>query len=386
MKNNKVIRRTLLLAPLLLALILAVFLIQYLFCNAASFDERRIGYYHNETEDSIDVLFIGASEVYAGWAPGLAYEEYGFTSYPYAISAAPVTLWKYMLQDALRTQSPELVVVDPYGATLREDDSNLGIYNPAPRYQFLNALPLSKAKVEMVDEICDGMSTMDKLSYLLPFVKHHDNISDFWHNMKAGKEIRRGKTSPVKGMRTMTNVYAGGEVLSDIRRGDEAPISEANEKYLCDFLDFCKEEDIDVMFVHFPAIVREGTWEYETTLKCNYVGRLLKEKGYEYIDLQERSFEMGLDSRGDFYSPGHVNARGQKKVTRYLGHELNERLKKEDRKKLAKTDEASWKEASSTYAEFYDYACENMDSGKVRYLDDGPATLKKIGHGRRIAE
>ncbi len=377
-KMNKALRRTLLLASLLLALIAAVFLIQYLFCHAASFDERRIGYYHNETADSIDVLFIGASEIYAGWAPGLAYEEYGFTSYPYAISAAPVTLWKYMLQDALRTQSPELVVVDPYGATLPEDASQCGLYNPAPTYQFLNTMPLSKAKVEMVNELCDGMSTMDKLSYILPFVKHHDNISDFWHNMKAGKEIRRGKTSAIKGMRTMTNVYANADGLPDTRNAGSEPISKAAEKYLYDFLDYCDEEDINVIFVHFPANIREGSWEYGFNLKSNYVGQLLSAKGYEYINLQDYSFEMGLDANGDFYQPSHLNARGQKKVTHYLGQKLSERIGKDNRKKLNESDEASWKEAVNTYADFYDYACENMDSGRIRYLDDGPATLNKI--------
>ena len=45
-----------------------------------------------EPEDSIDVILIGASEMYTSFYAPLAYEKYGFTSYPLAVSTMTARL------------------------------------------------------------------------------------------------------------------------------------------------------------------------------------------------------------------------------------------------------------------------------------------------------
>ena len=370
---NKIIRRTLILASLLVAIIGAVLLIQYLFCQAASHDERRIGYYHNEPKDSIDVLFLGASEMYSGWAPGLAYEEYGFTSYPYCVSAAPVTMWKYMLEDALRTQSPELVVIDPYGATLEENDSNFGLFNPSPKYQFLNMVPFSAKKIEMVNKMCAGMSAMEKMSYLFPFVKHHDNISDYVVNYTSSKEIRQGKTSELKGMRTLTTCFTDVATIQTNTINEVSPITPTAEKYLDEFLRYCTENNIKVMFVHFPSTIYEGSGIQEANRKSNYVGRIVQSRGFEYINLQDRIVQMGIQAQEDFYSQNHLNVKGQKKVTKYLGKMIDGRIKK---KQQTSTTKKSWQEASQSYEKYYSYACSRIEEGSVEYIEDGDELCK----------
>ena len=37
--------------------------------------------YYQEPLDSLDVVFIGASDIYTSFMPGRAYEQHGFTSY-----------------------------------------------------------------------------------------------------------------------------------------------------------------------------------------------------------------------------------------------------------------------------------------------------------------
>ena len=374
---NKVVKRILLLISLPIALLIALALISNLFCKAASFDERRLGYYENEPKNSMDVVFIGASEIYTGWAPALAYEEYGITSYPYCISAAPVRLWKTMVQEALKKQSPECVVVDPYGAALYDDAGKMGLYNPAPKYQLLNMVPFSPEKIKMVDELCADMSTMDKLSYLLPFVKHHDTYVDFPQNFKSSREIISGKTSPIKGMRTLTELYNPGVELLPTDDKLTSQIVPAAEEALKDFLEYCRQNNIKVLFVHFPAVVVEGSEYCQIDQKCNYAGAIARSYGYDYINLQDHVREMGILSSEDFYQPGHLNVRGQRKATVYLGRILSDQyLKKVNHsdKKL----QNEWKEAYNIYENYYKYACDCIDRGQAEELQDGPETMAKL--------
>ena len=69
------------------------------------------------------MVLIGSSENYAGYNPVLAYEEYGFTSYSYVLSATDFSLFEVQLDEVLRVQSPQMIVVD-IGEMHRANRSN----------------------------------------------------------------------------------------------------------------------------------------------------------------------------------------------------------------------------------------------------------------------
>ena len=77
-------------------------------------DRVNMGFNLDNT-DSIDVIMLGSSPTYSGFASGYAYEKFGFTSYPYALSGSSCNMWKPAMQNILRTQKPRLVVVDIFG-------------------------------------------------------------------------------------------------------------------------------------------------------------------------------------------------------------------------------------------------------------------------------
>ena len=77
------ITRTLKILALLIPVALLIsFLQSYVFCNLDQSTER-VRRFYLEEENSLDVVFMGAGDVSTGFAPPLAYEEYGFTSYLY---------------------------------------------------------------------------------------------------------------------------------------------------------------------------------------------------------------------------------------------------------------------------------------------------------------
>ena len=84
MKKKLYITRTVKLVCLFLALTLTFGILQsYVLCRIDANSIRLEGYYQEE-KDSLDVVLLGASEVYTGFSSGLAYDKYGFTSYPFA--------------------------------------------------------------------------------------------------------------------------------------------------------------------------------------------------------------------------------------------------------------------------------------------------------------
>lgn len=76
----------------------------------------RLDGFYLEDKDSLDVVVIGASDVYSGYSAGYAFEKYGFTSYPYAVPSDMVTLWKAQLKEVIKYQSPKMIVFEINGA------------------------------------------------------------------------------------------------------------------------------------------------------------------------------------------------------------------------------------------------------------------------------
>ena len=86
---------------------------KYMFCYTDQSSER-VRRFYQEEKNSLDVVFLGASEVFTGFSPALAYEEHGFTSYMYAIDANPGALYKYQLKEVMKHQQPKLYRQDDF--------------------------------------------------------------------------------------------------------------------------------------------------------------------------------------------------------------------------------------------------------------------------------
>ena len=88
-----------------------------------------LGYYA-EPKNTIDVLYFGSSDATAFWIPFKAYEQAGFTSYTYGKSMMRASMFEDMLDEALKTQSPSLVIISlrtilQSGDTVEEAGSGL---------------------------------------------------------------------------------------------------------------------------------------------------------------------------------------------------------------------------------------------------------------------
>lgn len=346
----------------LLALLLPILLLISWMPYGDYDDPRRIQNYYREEPDSLDVVFMGASDIYAGWSPALAYEQFGFTSYPYVLSGNFSELFPMQLEAIFETQSPQLVVID-----ITEAVHDKGPDYDAVLQQHMAGLPFSRNKVRWVMEYGNPEH---RLSYLIPFITFRGEMD--WAVLKESWEtdalLRRRGYSLLKGVITFTGTGAnwdGDHVVPVSTEHDtnRAPLHARLEASFTAFLDYCQEGNYDnLLFVNYPH--RNATEESLNAYHmANTMGDLIESYGYDFINLDSICEEIGIEPMTDFYNNDHMNLYGQFKTTRYLGSLLTERYGVSGRE-LSPESKARWDTSvryNHLYYDCFDEAVKNRD-------------------------
>lgn len=305
-------------AAKLTALLLPALLFMLLLPVNDMADTPRIQGFYMEQEDSLDMVLIGSSENYAGYSPVLAYEEYGFTSYPYVLSATDFSLFEIQLDEILRVQSPEVIVVDigeMHWANRSNKDSLVR--------QLAAGMPLSANKVRLIREHGDPEQ---QLSYWLPFSVNHGNMTPqtVLNYLKLNAATRSRGYTLLKGVVTFTGTGENwdGPYVEPWRdtNGDTSTteLSQAVLDTCRQVVEVCrKHPQVRFLFINTPH--RTGTddryWNYQT---INAMGAYLQGEGFDFVNLETIADRIGIVPETDFYNNNHMNLYGQYKTTRYL--------------------------------------------------------------------
>lgn len=309
------ILRTLKLAAVIVPVMLFLMLIPY----NNRIETSRIRNFYKEPEDTLDVVLLGASEVFAGFCPGLAYEEYGFTSYDYAISQNYPELLKPQLEEVLRTQSPQVVVVDLNTLLYVGRNSS----HDAVFRTYIEGTPLSLHKIKTIRE---HPYREQPLSYYVPFLMYHGSLTPYdllvlWTNEKAYWE---NGGALLKGMSSCVDDETLGQIIDISQDHSRMDLPEEYEKTLRAFLEYCQGlEDTKILFVSFPHRITTDM-AYNRFLQSNAAQDIVRSYGFDYINMEYLTQEIGLNLQKDFYNDEHLNVHGQRKFTRNLARILVE--------------------------------------------------------------
>ncbi len=348
----------------ILALIIGValflsFMQNYVFAYIDQNGERVHGYYLEE-ENSLDVVFMGASDVNTAFAPGLAYEKFGFTSYVYAFDSNPGSLYKYQLKEILSTQDPQAVVIEINGLLYTSNQ----LETEARLHTFADNIPFTLNKLEAIFH----QDVEDKISYVFPIINYHGN----W--IKGNKLLETFKWRTSQGSRPA--LWKGITACTLTRPVEASGWSELSpdvlipEEQLIDLLEFCKSKNLsNIVFTRFP---HRNQVRY--TYQIGQIEQLLAEYGYALLNLEERMDEIGLDLNTDFYDDEHLNIYGQEKLTEYLGSYLaNEVL--DAPIKQSEANAQHWDECIGAYKLFNAYAKYLTEKGVERWVAEDPHEL-----------
>ena len=374
MKKNAL--RIVKILSLLVAVAVTVGVLQHFVLFRADHNSQRIKGFFSEEKETLDVVILGASEVYSDFAPGYAYEHSGVTSYIFATQANSILNYKSQLKNILSRQDPDLIVIELNGAVYGDEEE---VTKEANLHNYGDNIPLDCIKLDWLMNTV----TENRLEYIFPFIKYHGAWDELSESIKYRQTIdndnKRGYNY-LKGILNETAVYQSSEIsyndslpeLADSKK----PITEIEEKGLRELLQYCKDEGLtNVVFTRFPHIVVTRT--YERFERSNTVGDIVAEYGYDYVNLERDIAITGLDEKNDFYNLDHLNIYGQQKFTAFLTEYLTAHYGLSAHE-LSDSEKAEWDDCARYYDAYYRYSDELIRQGVTRELSEDNELIETL--------
>lgn len=256
----------------IMSLILVVMIIgglsqKYLFVHMDG-NKTRIDGFYLEDKNTLDVVLMGSSEVFAGYSAGQAFKEFGYTSYPFTVDSNSITMIKSQIREIYQYQKPKLLVIEINGA-LYDDDSKIAEEATIRRYT--DNMPWSLNKI---NTIMNEVDYSDKISFLFPIVKYHSNWTDYKGCVLNAKKIMTMETrgySLLKGAFTYTAIDQNEKVISTKDIDEKLELTEKSETHLRNILQYLHDEKIEnVLFVRFPhKISSDDQYSIDRVKRCN---------------------------------------------------------------------------------------------------------------------
>ncbi len=260
---------------------------------------------------SHDVLFVGDCEVYENFSTVQLWREYGINSF--IRGGAQQLAWQsyYMLEDALRYETPDVVVFNVLSLMYNEPQ------NEAYNRMALDGMRWSKTKWDAINaSMCDGENMLE---YIFPILRYHSR----WNELTSDdfKYWFKKDLVSFNGYYLRTEIMPAGDFppprpLADTNFGDKAM------KYLDKMTELCKEKGIRLVLIKSPSLYPHWYDEWDANME-----KYAEEHGIEYINmLKIAESEIGIDYSLDTYDAGlHMNVTGAEKCSSYLGKILVEK-------------------------------------------------------------
>jgi len=256
-------------------------------------------------EDSVDVLVVGSSHVMCGINPVIFWEEEGISAYNLATRAQTLPFSYLYLKEALKSQSPQYVVMDAY--SVMDEKEQYGLINNEDHLNMnMGSLPFSMEKMELIRE---NIPFRERIYYYVPFLRFHSR----W---KRALEVQPDNEDIFLG-------FCCGEDEAEETVSYEEPekpeyleqvsLDEIDLEYLDKIQELCREKGIILIFVKTPV---NATPEQQA--RFYELGRILKEKGIPFVNYMEIYEETGFTYSTDFRDRTHLNSQGAEKITEHF--------------------------------------------------------------------
>lgn len=265
-----------------------------------------IAEYYKDKSDH-EVLFVGDCEVYENFSTIELWEDYGITSY--IRGSAQQLTWQsyYLLEDALRYETPKVVVFNVLALKYNEPQ------NEAYNRMSIDGMKWSMSKVNDIKASMTPDETF--VEYLFPILRYHSRWSelkndDFEHIFSKDLVSHNGYY-----MRVDTKAqgdFPDPTPLADYTLGDKAM------GYLQKMTDLCREKGIDLVLIKAPTEFPHWYDEWDEQVRA-----FAEENDVAYINYIPLQDEIGLDMTQDTYDAGlHLNTKGAEKMAKYFGQYL----------------------------------------------------------------
>ncbi len=265
--------------------------------------------YYRETEPH-QVLMVGDCELYENFSTIKLWEKYGITSY--IRGNAQQLPWQsyYMLEDALKYETPLVVVFNvqelKYNEPQREEYNRMA----------LDGMRWSAVKVKAIQ--ASQMEGEHMADYVFPLLRFHSRITNL--DKSDIKNYFTDKTRTHAGYYMRVDVMPYEDGIWEEEKPDSFEFGDRAMGYLDKIADLCEEKGIRLLLVKAPS--RSPLWYDEWDRQ---VRTYAEKRELDYINFLDHVDEIGINYDTDTYDQGlHMNLSGAEKCADYLGKFLSE--------------------------------------------------------------
>ncbi len=310
--------------------------------------------FYEQEENSIDVLLLGSSHAYQHIHTGLLYDEFGLASFHLSSGAQHLWTSYHHLKDALKTQKPDLVVLEGYMLAATKDYrlEAWDVRNTFGLRPSLNWVQNLKAAVPE-DEFWD---------FFFRFSRYHTRYEgdlgpqDYYPN--KGEKLYEDWKGYLPNFQ-----HTRFDVPDALGTSDTQPLLPDVERYFRMFIELCQAENIPVYIVISPCNI-----SIEELQRCNRAHEIAAEYGVPFVNFNTPDLleQLKFDYTADLGAGNHLNYRASARFTRALGEMLTAAYDLPDRRGDPRY--ASWARSSAYHAREFDNQALREETQLAPYL------------------
>lgn len=302
--------------------------------------------FYRMEENSIDVLFFGSSVCMNAFSPQEIYNNYGIRSYNLGSQQQNIFLSYFWLKEALRFQSPQVVVLDTRFLFEYHPEYVLNTAEGMIR-ACLDPMKWSGVKAEAVNDLCSIDESQSKLSYYLTNIRFHSRWSSL---AEYDIDISEVQYAELKGYSAIATYDSQSYTTFDLRDPDKyQDFKPTMQEYLERMVELCRENDIKLVLVSLPGNpmsdgIHNSLTKYASDNNVDYYN-LCETGNYESIGAvlpKESVIE-------------HENLWGSIKMSKYIGKLLS------DTYDVAAVQDVQWEETK----DYYEHVVKNCELGHI---------------------
>lgn len=332
-------------AFLLCVVILLTFLTN--FCERKTYLEywgswnymSKVNEFYALENNSLDYICVGSSHMYCTLNPLEIWDSTGTAGFILATQQQPLMASYYYIKEALKTQSPKVVVVEAWMGIAEDSHESAVLYD---------AIDPLKSSVNKLQMIRDLVPKGERKAYYLNLIKYHSRWqeilpSEIWAFVKS---IFVKPKDTYKGFVALDGDHETVNLLPDYDAVETKQLSAYNAQILANMKEVIEASGAEMVLLFGPY----GTQETDKIAAMKGMQHWAAENCVEVLDYAQMLDTLSIDPKEDYYDNSHLDVSGAAKISRHFADYLAE-------KGIADTpgvDAAKWQADLDTYrAEFH---------------------------------